>query len=144
MSEGVWIAIIATVGVISTPLSGVLIAIVAKQGKVVRKVRDQVENSHVDPISGEPYNLRDNIDDNQNEVLVELKELRGELKGVRRDVGRVDSRTLEVERDVRSITRTLADHTTDEAGRTTLIQGRIEDLEDTLNVRKKHGHTDEA
>lgn len=110
MTEGVWIAIIACVGVISTPLSAVLLALVSKQGKVIRKVRSHVENSHIDAATGEPYNLRDNIDNNQNETLKEIR-------GLRRDIGRVDTRVIGVENDFRK------------------LRDDLDEMEDTINVR---------
>lgn len=113
MTEGVWIAIIACVGVISTPLSAVLLALVSKQGKAIRKVRSHVENSHIDAATGEPYNLRDNIDNNQNATLKELR-------GLRSAIWRVDTRVIGMENDFRK------------------LRGDLDDIEDTINVRNNN------
>ena len=125
MSEGVWIAIIGCIGVISTAMSGVVIAILHRQTKTVGKVRDHVENSHIG-LDGKPYNLRDNIDDNQAAVL-------SEFRGIRRDLGRIDGRVIALEVGRHEDRRALETHLDWSRGQ----EDRIDGLEDTLNVRKE-------
>lgn len=80
---------VAVVGALAT----VITAVLARQSKSLKAVRDQVENSHIDE-SGQPYNLRDNIDENQAEVLNALGRVERELVGMKKDIGRLDDRDL--------------------------------------------------
>lgn len=87
MTENVWIALVGAVQVITLALIGK----VAKDGS---RTRNQVENAHIDE-SGEPYNLRDNIDENQAELLTAIGRVEREQSGMKRDIGRLDDRDVE-------------------------------------------------
>ena len=126
MTEGIWVAIIGVIG-------GIITVIVQQrrqrkhttaQAKTLEIVRDQVQNSH-------GTNLRNDID-----VVL------SELRGLRKDVGRLDDRDLERGRDMRDlrqavteIDKKLDDHL--DYSRTLVEQGdaRLGHLENTLNPK---------
>lgn len=124
MSEQVLITfILATQGIIVAVIGKISID-TRRAKKATKVVQDQVANTHVLP-NGEPYNLRDNIDHNQAAVL-------GEIRGMRRDIGRLDQRDIQ-----RGIEMREMHHKIDELG--TADRGaadRITNLEDTLDLRK--------
>ncbi|QIK61790.1 hypothetical protein G7068_16115 [Leucobacter viscericola] len=135
MSEAFWIAVVGAGGVVSTALSGIVIAMLSRQHKSVKSVREQVENDHKLP-GGAPYNLRDNIDANQTAVM-------SEIRGLRKDVGRLDNRDIARGEEIRELSRTLGQHLdwshgwkSKQAEATHEIADRLEDIEDTLNPTK--------
>lgn len=128
MTEGIWIALIGALQV-------VVLGVLGKVATDSSRARKQVENSHIDP-NGMPYNLRDNIDANQYAVMAELR-------GVRRDVGRLDARDIERGREIREMDTRLDEHLEwsrewktrqEEAGRA--AAGRLRDIEETINHTK--------
>lgn len=128
MTEGIWIAIIGGAQALMLALFGKVARTSSRAAKDSARAREHVENSHV-TASGEPYNLRDNIDDNQNELL-------REIRGVRVELGRVDTRVIAVEGDMRKVRDDLSRHidwSREEEDRTDGIQRRVGTLEDTLS-----------
>lgn len=82
MTEGVWVAIIAAV-------QGVVLALIGKVARDSSITRKEVKNSHA-------TNLREELDDRHHEQMAELR-------GIRKDVGRLDERDIERGREVRRI-----------------------------------------
>src|SRR5690606_26710291 len=135
MTEAIWIAIIGSFQV-------VLVALISKISRDTRRAKnaaeaaeEQVANSHTLP-SGETYNLRDNIDHNQSAVMAELR-------GVRRDIGRLDTRDIERGREIRDLTHKVDKHLEWSAAWSDEREAadrdaakRIGDIEDTLNPAK--------
>ncbi|QZY52935.1 hypothetical protein [Leucobacter tenebrionis] len=108
MTEGIWIAIIAAVQALSL---GVL-------GKVSRDsstTRKEVKNSH-------STNLREELDERHHEQM-------SELRGIRKDVGRLDTRDIQRGEEIRDLTRKVDKHLDWSAEWSA-------DIEDTLNPRK--------
>ena len=131
-----WVAVIGVVGVISMATSGVVVALVSSQKRAVKRVQEHVANSHVNA-DGSDYNLRDNIDNNQGAVLAELR-------GIRKDIGRLDTRSIAQGEEHRYLVRKLDAHldwshawskerekADDDAA------DRLENIEDTLEVKKE-------
>lgn len=129
MSDDVLIAIVS--GGIPTAISGVLLALITRQRRDVRAVKSHVENDHKWP-DGSPINLRDNIDANQNAVMGAIAAVASDLRGVRRDVGRLDSRDLERGREMRALADRFEKHLNDAEE----AVDRIGNLEHTLDPRK--------
>lgn len=124
MTENVIVALLGLVGVTVTASSVVLAALVARQSKQVKEVRAQVANSHILP-NGEPYNLRDNIDHNQAAVL-------GEIRGIKRDIGRLDERDIQRTVEMRYMNQKLDGLASADQG----AADRLNNIEDTLDLRK--------
>ena len=122
MSEGAWVAVLGVLGTLVTTLGGVAVTVINKK---LRTVTDHVQNSHKDPVTGEAYNLRDNIDDNQREVLAELR-------GMRKDIGRLGDRDVQLGDDLRDLRRDLARHLD-------WSDGFVKDIESTLNPNRGKG-----
>lgn len=81
----VLVAIVGAVGLLS-------VALVANRGRQHAKAaREQVENDHA-------TNLRVEGDDRHTEILQRLEGLASDIRGVRRDIGRIDERVIELER----------------------------------------------
>ncbi|SDQ04861.1 hypothetical protein [Leucobacter chromiiresistens] len=124
MTEPIWVALIVA-------MQGVVVALISKVTIDARRtkrsteaVKEQVANSHVLP-NGEPYNLRDNIDHNQLAVL-------GEIRGIRRDIGRLDQRDIERGREMRELHVKIDELGTADRG----AADRLTNIEDTLDLRK--------
>lgn len=124
MTEHIWVALIVA-------MQGVLVALIGKVTIDARRtkrsteaVKEQVANSHLLP-NGEPYNLRDNIDHNQSAVL-------GEIRGIRRDIGRLDQRDIERGREMREMHAKIDELGTADRG----AADRLTNIEDTLDLRK--------
>lgn len=95
MTEGIWIAIIAAVQAVSL---GVL-------GKVTRDssvTRREVKNSH-------STNLREELDHRHHEQM-------SELRGIRKDIGRLDRRDIDRGEEIRDL-RKKHDHQEGRIGR---------------------------
>lgn len=125
MTEAVWIAIIGCAQAIMLGLLGVIAKSSASAKRNSAAAREHVENSHIDRITGQPYNLRDNIDNNQSELL-------REIRGVRIDLGRVDTRLIAVEAE----TRVMRHELSDQAERSRNQGDRLGSLESTLNPKE--------
>ena len=105
MSDGALAALITAAGAIVVALVGVLSVWVQnrKHSSAIEVVRSQVQNSH-------GTNLRDDLD-----VIRSLIEAQGEkqdslasdVRGVRKDIGRLDERDIERGRDLRAVTSKL-------------------------------------
>lgn len=151
ITEGVWIEIIGTLGVVIVAALGTLSVILGKQNKTLRTVRNHVENSHIDRSTGQPYNLRDNIDDNQNELLREIRGLRIELGRVDQRVIAVDQRVASVDSDLRTVRTEFHEHiewSRDQEDRVDSHDDRINNqgarlgvLENTIDPK---GHSNES
>ncbi|PRI10909.1 hypothetical protein [Leucobacter massiliensis] len=122
MSEPVMVAVIGAAQVVLAALIGKISFDTRRAKKAAESAEEQVANSHTLP-TGETYNLRDNIDHNQAAVMAEFR-------GMRRDLGRVDSRTIDLGREIGEVRRTLNKHLDDSA------EWR-EEIEDTLNPAKE-------
>lgn len=59
----------------------------------------QVSNDHVHP-DGSPINLRVEADERHAETMGAIEALAGTVRGVQRDVGRVDQRTIDLRQDL--------------------------------------------
>ena len=112
MSEGVLVAIIAGV-------QAVVLALIGKVARDSSVTRREVKNSH-------STNLREELDSRHHETM-------SELRGIRKDVGRLDDRDVERGRDVRRIEAKLDDHIVWSREQ----EDRIDGLEDTLNPKKE-------
>ena len=127
MSEGVIVALIAAGGSVAVTIVGGIFGLLQlrkhrkqakEQSATLEVVRDQVQNSH-------GTNLRHDLD-RVIEAVTRTEAAVGyvadEIKGIRKDIGRLDSRDLEDAADLR--------HTRDRLNR------RIDDLERTIDPRK--------
>lgn len=140
MSENVIIAALALLGTISTAASGVLIALVARQHKTVERVREQVENSH-------GTILRDDVD----EIRAAVEGVADDLRGLRKDVGRLDRRNIEDGVDRRLIASKVDrvgekvdahlvwshDYVNDRERADRALRQRLSSLETTVNPKKE-------
>lgn len=133
MTEAVWIAIIGCAQAIMLAMLGMIAKSSASAKKDSAAAREHVENSHIDRMTGQPYNLRDNIDNNQNELL-------REIRGVRIELGRVDQRAIAVEADVRQVRAELGQQiawSRGQEGRIDSQEDRLGHLENTLNPKEQ-------
>ena len=107
MSEGIAVAVLGFFGIIVTTLGGIAVARTNKQVKVVK---EHVQNNHIDPRTGEAYNLRDNLDDNQRAVLQRLDYIMRQQSGMQKDIGRLGDRDMQLGDELRDINRKLEKH----------------------------------
>ncbi len=84
MTEGIWIAVIAAAQAVTLAFIG----IVAKDSSLTRK---EVKNSH-------STNLREELDERHNEQM-------SELRGIRKDIGRLDKRDIDRGEEIRDLRR---------------------------------------
>ncbi|QXG07716.1 hypothetical protein [Curtobacterium phage Penoan] len=84
-----------------------------------RRADWQVSNNHVDG-DGNPINMREELDERHAELLEAVAQVAGSVRGVQRDLGRLDSRVIAL------------------TGTVTLDSGRIRDLEDREHERELH------
>lgn len=139
MTEAVWIAVIGCVGVVTTAICGVLVAKVTKQNKSIAAVKDHVANSHL-LANGQPYNLRDNIDDNQAQILNAISRVEANVNGVQRQVGRVETR---LDSTIAKVDRHLewsAEWSRGQERADRELADGLGELADTLNVKKENPH----
>ncbi|KKI16365.1 MULTISPECIES: DUF2746 domain-containing protein [unclassified Leucobacter] len=142
MTEGVWIAIIGVLGVISTAASGVVIAILTRQHSTVKRVDEQVTNSH-------GTNFRHDLDVVRDEGRVvgaavdrierAVASIIGDVRGIRRDVGRLDDRDVERGREMRALAQRFEKHLDDAEEAVERIDEhdtKLDHLEHTLDPRK--------
>lgn len=131
MTQQVIIALIGASQVILVALIGKISIDTRRNKKSTEEVKEQVSNSHIMP-DGTLYNLRDNIDNNQATVLSSQATVLAEIRGVRRDVGRLDLRDINRGEELQDINRKLDDlrKSDDKA------DGRIRNIEDTINPGK--------
>ena len=127
MTEGVWIGLLGVVGTLVTTLGGIAVAAINRR---LKTVTEHVQNSHVDPTTGKAYNLRDNIDDNQRVLTDAVARLEAsigyvasDVKGLRRDIGRLDQRDIEDAAELRETRKQ--------------VNQRIDNLERTINPKEK-------
>jgi hypothetical protein len=116
----VWVAIVSTVGLLVNTL------IANRTRQHARAARTQVENNHFDA-NGNPINLREEQDErhdenrrtnNENSRMIRLllnvtTGTSSDIRGLRRDLGRLDDRLILVKRELREVFE------------------RVEDIEDT-------------
>ncbi|KTR81768.1 hypothetical protein [Leucobacter chromiiresistens] len=95
MTEHIWVALIVAMQGVLVALTGTVTIGARRTKRSTEAVKEQVANSYLLPY-GEPYSLRDNIDHNQSAVL-------GEIRGIRRDIGRLDRRDSERGREMREM-----------------------------------------
>ena len=110
---------------------------VRKMSDKVERIREQVENSH-------STNLRDELDQDREEARRRHEELIDTLKGMKRDIGRLDLKDIERGKDIRALSSKIDDHmewsrewvhTAETRDRT--HESRLGELEDTLNPDKE-------
>lgn len=126
MTEGVLIALIGGV-------QAIMLGLLAKIGRDTRTVKGEVKNDHT-------TNLREEQDDRHHEQMAEMR-------GIRRDIGRLDTRDIQRGVEVRDLTRKLDKHLdwsaewSDEreaAERRT--KERFDHLENTIDPREDPPH----
>lgn len=122
MTEGIWIAIIGLFQVVLVALIGKISVDAHRSKKATQAVqadttivKREVKNSH-------STNLREDLDRQHDELMAELR-------GVRKDVGRLDTRDIARGEEIRSLTKKLDKHLDWSAEWSA-------DIEDTLNPRK--------
>lgn len=89
MTEGIWIAVLSFAQAVTLALIGK----VAKDSSITRK---EVKNSH-------STNLRVEQDERHDEQM-------GELRGIRKDIGRLDMRDIDRGEEIRDLRRTTGNH----------------------------------
>lgn len=99
-------------GAVLVGFMAVIGAVITFVAPKLETIRHQVQNSH-------KTNLRDDLDEKFDNVL-------GELRGVRKDVGRVDDRVGRID-----------DRQTRTERRLDQVFDKVEDLEDTFNPKEK-------
>lgn len=122
MTEGIWIAVIGSLQVVLAALIG-KVSLDTRRTKSATQavqadttiVKREVKNSH-------STNLREDLDRQHDELMAELR-------GVRKDVGRLDTRDIARGEEIRSLTKKLDKHLDWSAEWSA-------DIEDTLNPRK--------
>lgn len=130
MSEQVWVAIIVTVGTVIVAGIGSLTPVVVGIAKKLERIRNQVENDHVDQ-HGTPINMREENDERHNEITSALSQISAA-------VGRADQRLLNVELQQATVTEKLTGlQKLMEEGDDALSE-RVDDLEHTLNPKKEN------
>lgn len=104
-------------GIAITALGGILVAILPAALRLERnseEVKEQVQNAHKKP-DGTPLNLRDDLDDKHGEVLTQIRNVRqavdlaleltqanaSDVRGMRRDMGRVQDSITTISSDLR-------------------------------------------
>ena len=123
MTEGIWIAVIGSLQVVLAALIG-KVSLDTRRTKSATQavqadttiVKREVKNSH-------STNLREDLDRQHDELMAELR-------GVRKDVGRLDTRDIARGEEIRSLTKKLDKHLDWSAEWSA-------DIEDTLNPRKE-------
>ena len=131
MTQQVIIALIGAAQAVLVVVLGKISLDLRRNKKSTEEVKEQVSNSHIMP-DGTLYNLRDNIDNNQAAVLNSQATVLAEIRGVRRDVGRLDLRDINRGEEMQEINRKLdALRKSDDKA-----DGRIGNIEDTLEIRK--------
>lgn len=121
MTEGVLIAIIGGV-------QAIMLGLLAKIGRDTRTVKGEVKNDH-------STNLREEQDDRHHEQMAEMR-------GIRRDIGRLDTRDIQRGVEIRDLTRKVDKHldwSAEWSDEREARERRMEDqLEQTLNPKKEN------
>lgn len=91
----------------------------------LERVRAQVENSH-------STNLRDELDADRKRQQEQHSEVVSLVRGVQKDVGRLDQRDIDRGRQIEAIDTKLDGHIEWSRGQ----KDRIDDIEDTLNPKE--------
>ena len=107
MSDEVLVAVVTTIGVVLSAVVTGGFAILHKTQKnrdeknqqVQETIREQVQNSH-------GTNLRNDID----RVLAVVESVQGDVRGIRKDVGRLDQRDMQRGHDFGRLEEKLDDH----------------------------------
>lgn len=84
VTEGIWVAVIAAV-------QGIMLAVLGKVSKDSSLTRKEVKNAHTN-------NLREELDERHAEQM-------GELRGIRKDIGRLDKRDIDRGAEIRDLRR---------------------------------------
>lgn len=87
-------AVVAIIGGIIT-----IVTLLVQTKGHAKRADTQVSNNHVDE-HGEPINLREEADQRHAELLGVVDNLAGDIRGMRRDVGRIDTRTHALRTDL--------------------------------------------
>lgn len=107
-------------GIAITALGGILVAILPAALRLERnseEVKEQVQNAHKNP-DGTPLNLRDDLDDKHTELLEQIMSVKSsvglaltltqanasDVRGMRRDMGRIQDRMETMSTDLRKNT----------------------------------------
>lgn len=112
-----------TYGLISIAL-GIIYIMQRKQNKRVKRIQDQVENNHVDEL-GNPINMREEQDVRHEENTNSLKIIMLKQDRINEKIDRTNEKIDHVNRKVDTL-----------FSRVGINNGRIDDLEDTLDLRK--------
>lgn len=99
----------------------------------LERVRAQVENSH-------DTNLRDELDADRQAASHRHTEVMDRISGVQKDVGRLDTREIELGREIRDARQDIGSVRADLTAHVEWSRGqedRIDGLEDTLNPPKE-------
>ena len=125
MTEGVLIAIIGGV-------QAIMLGLLAKIGRDTRTVKGEVKNDHT-------TNMREEQDDRHNEQMAEMR-------GIRRDIGRLDTRDIQRGVEIRDLTRKVDRHldwSAEWSDQREAAERRMEDqLEQTINPKKENPHAE--
>jgi len=126
MSEAVWLAILGPGGLAALIVGGVFAIVhnrkAKKRDEVTEVIRSQVQNSH-------GTNLRDDVD----KIMALVARVEGavtsvasDVRGIRKDIGRLDERDLDDVAELRSVRDALNRR----------IDELKDDFEDTFEVKK--------
>ncbi len=122
MSEQLWIAVIGTAGTVVVAGIGVIGGALLKK---VERVRAQVENDHRHP-DGTPIVMRDEQDQRHFEVM-------GTLRGLQRQIGRVEDRVDSQGQQLATHLAWSAEWSRAQERADRAFDDRLEDLEETVH-----------
>ena len=144
MSEIVFNALLGFFGVVVTTLGAIAVAKLNAQMKTTKQevsvVKDHVQNSHINPQTGEAYNLRDNIDDNQREILARLDYVVRQQSGMQKDIGRLGESDLQRRGEMRDTRNDVTQLRRDLGAHIEKAAERVDELEQTINPKRERGN----